>query len=58
MSAYSISGGMPSFNKNANSINQYMQNQENRPLTMNKRNSQNYQRYMDKMSEALNKNIE
>ena len=31
---------------------------QRRPLAMNKRNNQNYQKYMDKMGEALNKNIE
>ncbi len=30
----------------------------NRPLANQKRNAQNYQKYMDKMSEALNKNME
>lgn len=29
-----------------------------RPLAMQRRQNQNYQRYMDKMNEALNKNIE
>lgn len=31
---------------------------DRRPLAMQKRLNQNYQRYMDKMNEALNKNID
>ncbi|CDW83748.1 UNKNOWN [Stylonychia lemnae] len=31
---------------------------QRRPLAMQKRQNQNYQKYMDKMNEALNKNIE
>jgi len=31
---------------------------QRRPLAMQKKHNQNYQRYMDKMNEALNKNIE
>jgi hypothetical protein len=31
---------------------------QRKPLAMQKKQNQNYQRYMDKMDEALNKNID
>lgn len=39
-------------------MNQRESMSQRRPMAANKKLGQNYQRYMDKMTEALNKNIE